>query len=130
MIARLALAAAALSLVFWLGAMERNTRLQSDAQHATLSGHVAVPQSRLRRARFLNLDTEPDFLRAILYYRAGDGRRALVLLNSILAREPDNLPAWALLRAMTRKSDPPTAAHALAEMRRLDPLDVKARRGL
>jgi hypothetical protein len=129
-IARLAVAAAALMIVFWLGSMERDTRLQSDAQQAALHGHVEVAQSRLRSARFLNLDTEPDFLRAILYYGAGDGRRALALINSILAREPDNLPAWAQLRAMTRKSDPPTAAHALAEMRRLDPLDVKARRGL
>jgi hypothetical protein len=99
-IARLAVAAVALTLVFWLGARERDTRLQSEAQHAALSGHVAIAQSRLSRARFLNLDTEPDFLRAILYYGAGDRRRALALLNSILAHEPDNLPAWAQLRSM------------------------------
>jgi predicted Zn-dependent protease len=128
-IARVAVAAVALVALAWLGVMERDVRLEARgidaARRLSDPGSFARAEADLRGARRLNPDTGPDFSRALLYQAAGRSQRAAALVEDIVRREPDNRLAWGLLRAIARDRDPATAARALAEQRRLDPVNAR-----
>ena len=117
---RIAVIAVGIVVLGWLAVMERDTRLQSRAVHATTTTRDGAALARadrdLRAARLLNPNTAPDFSRALLLRVRGDTDSAAAVLRDIVRREPDNLTAWGVLYALTR--DPA----ALAARRRLDPL--------
>jgi Tfp pilus assembly protein PilF len=108
--------------------MERNTRLEATSLHLLGEGHTARAEANLRDARLLNPDTTPDFRRALLYVTKRQGDRAVATLESVVAREPDNLQAWATLLAFGRsRHDSALVQRALAAVRRLDPLEAPRR---
>ena len=129
MIARAVVVVFALVVLAWLGVMERDMRLEARgvdaARRLSEPGSFARADADLRAARFLNPDTAPDFSRALLYQAAGRPRRATALVEDIVRREPDNRLAWGLLRSIAGDRDPATAARALAEQRRLDPVNAR-----
>ncbi len=122
MIVRVALALVAVSLLTWLGVMERDARLVSQALN---DRNVTARADGLRRARLLNPDSRPDLERALLYLGQGDRSRAAVTVERVLRREPDNLTAWGELLLIARVDDPPTAARARAALQRLDPIGAR-----
>lgn len=135
MIARSALVLVTLAVLVWLGAMERNARLQQRGAKAILA--VAVPASSaaradparadadLRAARFLTADTTPDLLRSFLYRAEGKPLRALKLAKDITRREPDNLSAWKAVLDLSRRRDAATGNQARNALRRLDPVSAQ-----
>jgi hypothetical protein len=126
--ARALLALAAVVVLAWLAVMERNTRLEAASLHLLGEGHTARAEANLRDARLLNPDTTPDFRRALLYVTKRQGDRAVATLESVVAREPDNLQAWATLLAFGRsRHDSALVQRALAAVRRLDPLEAPRR---
>lgn len=129
MIARVAVAAVAVAVLAWLGVMERDVRLEARgvdaARRLSDPGSFARAESDLRGARLLSPDTAPDFSRALLYQAAGRPQQATALVEDIVKREPDNRLAWGLLRSIARDRDPAAAARALAEQRRLDPVNAR-----
>lgn len=127
MIARAGIAVVAVVVVAWLAVMERDTRLQARGLAAVHAGKVGPADRDLRRAGFLNPDTTPDLSRALLLLGKGDTAGAAAVLEDVVGREPQNIPAWSELYVVTRKSDPATARRARAVLARLDPLDAARR---
>ena len=125
--ARACVAAIAVAALLWLGAMERDLRLQASAVDAAQRRDVARAEEDLWRARLLNPDAQPDVQRAFVYQGSGRSREARGLLEEVLRREPDNLGAWRLLEAFTRDRDEPTRRRAAAAIRRLDPVNSERR---
>jgi predicted Zn-dependent protease len=126
--ARIAVAAVAVLVLAWLAVMERDVRLLATGSAAAERRDVAAAEADFRSARTLNPDTTPDLRRAFLYQATGRGEEAVALLENVVRREPDNLPAWGLLLTFTRESDPATARRALAAARRLDPQRARSAR--
>ena len=126
MAARIALTVLAVAVLAWLGVAERGLRLQAGAVAAGTAGELARADADLRAAGFLNPDSAPDLRRAFVLRRGGRGREAIALVEDVVAREPDNLTAWALLATFARETDPAAVRRALAARRRLDPLRARA----
>jgi tetratricopeptide (TPR) repeat protein len=128
MAARLCVAVVAVVVIAWLGVMERDTRLLARGVEAVKPGsgaaELAAAESDLRAARLLNPDTAPDVNRALLYRARGEEERAERTLEDVLAREPDNLVAWAVLGLLARGRDEATVRRAAAAQRRLDPVNA------
>lgn len=124
----MAVALLAVVVLGWLGVMERNARLQAEGVAAARSlpapGGFARADSALRRARVLNPDATPDVGRAAIRLATGRHAQAAAILGDVVAREPENLTAWAVLGAAARGGDPALATRALAARRRLDPLNA------
>jgi hypothetical protein len=116
----------------WLIVLERDTRLQARAAATSRAGAspaaLKVAARDLRAARLLNPDSTPDVALAAVERATGDDRRAMETIESVLRREPDNLTAWAILRAFAARSDPAGVERALAARRRLDPLSARRSR--
>jgi hypothetical protein len=131
MAARVSVALVALAMLVWLGVMERNVRLQAGAVDALRTGSAlrdpARTQADLRRARLLNPDTAPDVTRAVVYRAVGRPRQAVVLLENVVRREPDNLAAWGVLRLSAAGNDADAFRRSLSALRRLDPINVPPR---
>jgi predicted Zn-dependent protease len=127
-VSRLVVAAVAVVVLVWLGVMERDVRRLAGGVDAAGRRDVAAAEADFRAARTLNPDTTPDLRRAFLYQATRRSDEAVALLEDVVRREPDNLPAWGLLRTFTRESDPATAQRALAAVRRLDPLRARSAR--
>jgi tetratricopeptide (TPR) repeat protein len=131
MAARVVVAVIAVLVIGWLGAMERDTRLLAGGVEALRPGsgpaELAAAESDLRAARLLNADTAPDVNRALLYRARGEEERASALLQDVLAREPDNLVAWAVLGLLARGRDAEAVRRARAAQQRLDPLNARRR---
>jgi tetratricopeptide (TPR) repeat protein len=129
MAARLCVAVVAVVVIAWLGVMERDTRLLARGVEAVKPGsgaaELAAAESDLRAARLLNADTAPDVNRALLYRARGEEERAERTLEDVLAREPDNLVAWAVLGLLARGRDEATVRRAAAAQRRLDPVNAR-----
>jgi tetratricopeptide (TPR) repeat protein len=127
--ARVCVAAVAVALIAWLGVMERDTRLLARGVDAVQPGsgaaELARAESDLRAARLLNADTAPDVNRALLYRARGEEERAAATLEDVLAREPDNLVAWAVLGLLARGRNDATVRRAEAAQRRLDPVNAR-----
>lgn len=126
MSARVTVAAVAVAVLAWLGVVERGVRLQAGVPGAAAAGDLAGAEADLRAARFLNPDAGPDLRRAVLYQGSGREAEAVALLEAVLRREPDNLPAWGLLRTFAGQRDPAAARRALEARRRLDPQGARA----
>lgn len=125
MIGRVLVAAAAVAVLVWLGVMERDTRLQAHAVTVGGRGDVARAESQLRAARFLNPDTGPDLVRALLYHGNDEPRRAAATVNAVLRAEPDNISAWGDLFLVAQGHDRRDVRRARAAVRRLDPLAAR-----
>jgi hypothetical protein len=119
---RIGLAVVALVVLAWLGVLERDTRLQSQAAAASRAGDTATAEHKLRQARLLNPDTQPDVTRAVILASHGLYGPAIRVLDGVVAREPQNLVAWANLLFVAKGHDPARFRRALASARRLDPL--------
>ena len=127
MVARIAVAVAALVVAGWLGVEALGARADTELTRIVLSPHDLTPaqQARARtlvaRTARLNPDSRPDELRGILRLRAGDARGAGAAFAAIVREEPDNLGAWALLARAAGGYDPALAAAARARVRALAP---------
>ena len=84
---------------------------------------------RLRQSRFLDPDTTAELDIAGAYAVRGGAAnltRALRTVQGVLRSEPENLDAWAaLLRVQEARHDTAGVEAALAQARRLDPLDFR-----
>jgi Tfp pilus assembly protein PilF len=127
--ARVLVAAVAIVVLAWLAVGERDLRLERSGVAAAERRDFAAADADLRAARLLNPDTGPDISRAFAL-QAQEGRYtdAAAVLRDVVRREPDNVFAWRSLAGFARDLDPPTAAHARAVLRRLDPLSARSRR--
>jgi predicted Zn-dependent protease len=129
--ARIAVAVAAALVVAWLAVQERDTRLLASgieaAQPPRAAGDLERAEDDLRAATLLSPDTGPDVTRAFALQAGGRHAAAVALLEDVVRREPDNLGAWRVLLTVTRDADPAVGRRALAEVRRLDPLNAPER---
>jgi predicted Zn-dependent protease len=82
------------------------------------SAHAA---DLLDAAGTLNPDRHVEVLRAELALHHRDVPRARRLLEGVVADEPENIEAWALLAEALRRSDAAAARRAQAQVRRLAP---------
>jgi predicted Zn-dependent protease len=124
-VSRVIVAVVAVAVIGWLGVMERDTRLLASGGKAAGQRDFTRAESDFHAARALSQDTTPDLRRAFLYQAGGRADEAVALLEDVVRREPDNLPAWGLLLTFTRERDPATADRARAAIRRLDPLRAR-----
>jgi predicted Zn-dependent protease len=127
MAARGLVAAVAVLLIAWLGAMERGAQLEARGNETLRSGDLAGAESDLRRAASLTPDTAPELTLAVVQRTQGREDRAVALVEDVLRREPDNLMAWGVLIVLSRGNDPDAVRRALAARRRLDPLNARPR---
>ena len=126
--ARVAVAVVAVLLLAWLGVIERDTRLRSQALKSWDHGRVIRAEADLLRARSLDPDTAPDILRAALYLGRGERRRAATTVERVLGEEPQNLAAWSALLLIAGGHDPAAVRRARAAIRRLDPIGARGSR--
>jgi hypothetical protein len=82
-----------LVVLAWLGVLERDTRVQSQAAAASRAGDTATAEHKLRQARLLNPDTQPDVTRAAILASHGRSGPAIRVLDGVEAREPIVEPA-------------------------------------
>jgi hypothetical protein len=139
---RAGVALVAIVVVAWLVVMERDANLlgrgHALSKRLTQADNVACarsPGSRpickdftravsyARRSRFLNPDSEPDLFHGVLA-NSGRWRQQSAAIRAVLRNEPDNLSAWTALLLVNRGHDNVTVQLALANLHRLDPLDV------
>lgn len=132
---RAAVVAVAVLAAGWLLVSYGNAQQRRDVQ--TLLSKRSVPPAALSRAlRDIRsgqaLDpsrgTERLAFEAFLETRLGrldDARRTL---DELARREPEIAETWALIADLNRTSDPVRAAHARAELRRLDPFETQRER--
>ena len=127
---RILIVAVAVLAVAWLGVSYGNARQIRHAQIVAADPHAtpAAIESALRDARSAHtLDpsrTESLSYAAALEIKAGRLDEARKLYEQIVRREPDSPEAWVVLSKLTQQSDPARSAQAVAQARRLDPLDA------
>ena len=124
---RFALLAVALLSLGWLGVLYRDHRIVDDVSPGLIGDSSLVGREfesearRLERAELLNPD--PTWrLNLGLALLERSPRRAVCALERVVESEPDNVAAWKVLHVAARRVDPPLAARASAEVKRLDPL--------
>ena len=132
MVARAALAAAALAICVCLVAGLRAARLQADGERpiasrgSELTGIEPAELDHrldvLRDARRFNPDPTPEIREAQLLVVAHRDRQAVRLLQDVVDREPENYEAWLGLRQAAFRADPRLARQATREALRLNPL--------
>ena len=132
MVARAALAAAALAICVCLVAGLRAARLQADgerpiaSQGSELTGIEPAELDHrldvLRDARRFNPDPTPEIREAQLLVVAHRDHQAVRLLQDVVEREPENYEAWLGLRQAAFRTDPRLARQATNEALRLNPL--------
>ena len=129
--ARACVALLAVAVLAWLALMERDAHLAARGAEALRPGTPpsALPRAErdLRRAGLFNPDAEPDVNLALVQRVRGDADAASATIEGVVRSEPDNLVAWAVLGVLARGNDPASYERALAERRRLDPLNSPAR---
>jgi hypothetical protein len=125
--ARLVVAIVAVVVLAWLAAMARDTwhydRGVAAAARLDDPARAARAERELHAASRLNPDRTPDIRRALILWLGGHTPAARALLEDAVAAEPDNLSAWTALDWVAGSRDPRRAREALAEMRRLDPVN-------
>lgn len=127
MVARIALALVCLVVAAWLALGLRDARLEqrgtdlSRTPAAVDDAAVArEADEQLADAELLNPDTNPIVVRSGLALRRGDLDRGIALLEDVVEREPENLPAWRLLGLAARAAhDPGLERRAQREVERL-----------
>lgn len=119
---RAAVTVVAVLVVGWLVVLERDYRLQTRALAETGTRGPARAAEDLDRARFLNPDRNPDFLRALVIVSHGQWQQGKAIMTSALREEPDNLSGWNSLRLLSHGRDPAAERLAIANLQRLDPI--------
>ncbi len=104
MLGRVALAALCLIVAAWLALGLHDVRLEQDGTELSRSPAAVTDAAvardaddKLADAELLNPDTAPLLNRSGLALRRGDTERGIELLQDVVEREPENLPAWRLL---------------------------------
>jgi Tfp pilus assembly protein PilF len=127
--ARVAVAVVAVLVLGWLAVMERDARLQAQGAAALRPGAtragLATAEDRLRRARLLNPDAQPDIYLALVRRARGDSAASLATVERVVRHEPDNLVAWGALAVLATRTDAAAVARARAASRRLDPVNAR-----
>jgi predicted Zn-dependent protease len=125
-IARVALVVLALAVLGWLAVGLRpavpETRAKEVLAHQPLTAADRAHALRLLRdARTLNPDTRPRVTEGALLVASRRPRAATAVLRGVVADEPQNAQAWALLTAAYRTYDPARAKAAFARFQALKP---------
>jgi hypothetical protein len=129
MTARVVVVAVAVAAIVWLatGLHAADLERQANAVGRPPTGKLDLPRARAaarfyERSRRFNPDTRPILLEANLlsFFRA-ENVRALRLAQDVTRREPANVTAWAIAAGLAQRLDPPLAARARREIRRLSP---------
>lgn len=128
MFARISVAAVAVVAIAWLAVNMRNLDRFEEGQRLALArgttpGQVEQAARLLEDSRFLNPDTRPMLSKGALLVARGDGRarEGLALLEEAVRREPENVLAWGVLAAATRRLDPARSRVARERARELSP---------
>jgi predicted Zn-dependent protease len=128
MIARALVVAVAVLALAWLGINLRGYDRFESGQRLALAPNATEASARqaaqlLEDARFLNPDTRPMLAKgSLLVARGGPGvKEGRALLEEAVRREPDNVVAWAVLAAATRRVDPTRSQQARARALQLSP---------
>jgi predicted Zn-dependent protease len=126
--ARISVAAVAVVAIAWLAVNMRNLDRFEEGQRLALArgtapGQVEQAARLLEDSRFLNPDTRPMLSKGALLVARGDGRarEGLALLEEAVRREPENVLAWGVLAAATRRLDPARSRVARERARELSP---------
>jgi hypothetical protein len=125
---RAALALVAVAMIAWLAILFRDSLLV--ARVSAIAGKPDPTPAELRHglalareARLLNPDRSvPLSWVAEMYVRQGRLRESVATYLRMVTAEPQLANAWFLIAAQAPSFDPHLAAHALAELHRLDPL--------
>lgn len=139
MVARAALAAAALAISVCLVAGLRAARLQAHGERPVFAGGTELTGiepaelddrlDALRDARRFNPDPTPEIREAQLLVVAHRDREAIRLLQDVVEGEPENYEAWLGLRQAAIRADPRLARQATREALELNPLARREPRG-
>ena len=128
MIARALVVAVAVLALAWLAVNLRGYDRFESGQRLALAPNATEASARqaaqlLEDARFLNPDTRPMLAKgSLLVARGGPGvKEGRALLEEAVRREPDNVVAWAVLAAATRRLDPRRSQQARARALQLSP---------
>jgi Tetratricopeptide repeat len=126
---RTALLVLAAAAVAWLAFAYRDARLEARGIEISFNPIARLTPAKVdeavdlfERSREGNPDTRPLQLEADLLWRTGHLERARRLLEDVVRREPENHDGWALLAAVTARSDPSRSAEARRQARALNPL--------
>jgi hypothetical protein len=138
-VARVALATAALAICACLVAGLRAARLQAEGERPVFGGGTELTGiepaeledrlDALRDARRFNPDPTPEIREGQLLVVAHRDREAVRLLQDVLEREPKNYEAWLGLRQAAIRADPQLAREATREALALNPLARREPRG-
>lgn len=128
MVARLLVLAVALAALAFLGVEEHAARGADKVSKLALAPRGTPDAAELEKARVLvgrarhvSPDTAPSVDYAVLEGRAGRYRAAGETLHRVLAQEPENIRAWAVLSLAARRYDSGLAARARARVLALAP---------
>jgi predicted Zn-dependent protease len=125
-IARVALVLGALVVIAWLAVGLRPAVPETRAkgvltQQPLTAADRAHARRLLRDARTLNPDTRPRVTEGALLVASKQPRAAAAVLRGVVAAEPENAEAWALLTAAYRGYDRRRAQAAFARFQALKP---------
>jgi hypothetical protein len=129
---RFVLAAVAVLALAWLGVLLRDHEIGEGAVSVLESkrklskAEVDRQVERLEDAELLSPDSSWQFERG--YNLIGpDPKRSVRELEALVDAEPENLPAWAALLTARRVAYGRASPDALAQIRRLDPIEQQGR---
>jgi predicted Zn-dependent protease len=123
---RAALAVLALIVVAWSGVLWWGESVGRDASNRIITDRGLSDaewerqMDRLRQANLLDPSTKWPIAEAGALLHRGHRAEAAHVIADVLEREPDNVEAWIVLREAAEGREPAKAAHARAEIRRLN----------
>jgi predicted Zn-dependent protease len=125
-LARVLVAVVAVAALAWLALNLRDLNRFEDGERLALAPNTTRSQvdeaaRLLKDSRFLNPDTRPMITEGAMLVARGDAREGRALLEKAVRREPDNVVAWAVLAAATRRLDPGRSRQARARAVELSP---------
>jgi hypothetical protein len=125
LVARLALAVAALAIGVWLVLQLHSTRLEEQAKASASSpptpARVARELDLLHRAERHNPNNEPDLLEGSILLSVHRYGEAIALARRVVSQEPDDEFAQELLFAGLSRVDPKASVAVARRMRQLAP---------
>jgi predicted Zn-dependent protease len=127
-VARVIVIGVALLVIAWLGVNLRGYDRLEEGQRLAFAPNASANSADqaarlLDDARFLNPDTRPLLAEGSLLVSRGGAhtREGLAMLEEAVRKEPDNVVAWAVLAAATRRLDPQRSREARARANELSP---------
>jgi predicted Zn-dependent protease len=127
LLARVLLAVLAVAACAWFALGAEQARDTGQAKALLSSSTQVSPatatrvRSLLSSASTLNPDSTVDLLRAQLATAQSHPRKALRIVESVVAREPDNADAWVALARVALNRDPAAVERAIRNIARLVP---------